>query len=101
MAKRPPVYYDPVFLTPKEVAHLLRVSQGWVYRMLHKDMLPYILIGKKQFRIHIKDLRLLNPHYATLVQGQIAEDLTLKPEGRVDAQPDLPLPTPPNDETPE
>lgn len=62
----PSIYLDPnnvVFLTPKEVAMLLRVSQDWIYLLIKEGKLPYLLVGKRQKRIHIKDLQVLRPGF--------------------------------------
>ena len=52
-----------VFLTPKEVAIVLRMSQRHVYKMLQGGLLPHIRIGlnKTHYRIHVNDLKVLAP----------------------------------------
>jgi excisionase family DNA binding protein len=51
------------FLSCREVAELLGISQGQIYKLIKRGFLPYIMVGKRSMRIHFNDLKVLAPNY--------------------------------------
>lgn len=46
-------------LKPNEVARILKVSRGTVYRWMHNGTLPYVKIGGDTYRIPADEVRKL------------------------------------------
>ena len=48
---------DDRLLTTRDVAELLNVEVGWVYRARHKGVLPSVVIGPRTVRFRSADIR--------------------------------------------
>jgi excisionase family DNA binding protein len=46
------------FLTPEEIANMLRVSRPWVYRLVQENRIPFFRIAGKLIRFNADEINL-------------------------------------------